>query len=166
MLFLALFPIAPTISDSGDHRFVVVIAQMIATVIFQQFVGKKLKSNWLLSINLWISMMIQTVICVSELMAMSPPAWSIYITWACFILSWVAPFCELKTATGRFFAISTSTFIVYTLLSTFYEGLFFIVLCMSLYMWINVETTRPVSFPITSIIYNFPCGNPCTGYSV
>ena len=142
---LAAFPLAPTISDSGDHRYVVVISQILMAIIFQRSFGEKLASGRLLSLNLWMAMMVQTVICVSDLLSISPPTGCIYISWLCFMLSWLAPFCENKSAKDRFFAISTATFIIYSLLSTFYEGLFFITLIVALYLWINVENTKSVT---------------------
>ena len=163
-----MFPILPTIADSGVHRWLVVVTLIFGTICFQQSsFSSSLQTKSFLSILLWMSLLSQTLICVSELFSVQPPGhvWfissnlissvveyllcniiinllkdlSTYISWAVFFFSWTIPFLECQDVQCRFHAISISCLTVYCLLSTFYEGIFYIVLVRSLGEWIAWE---------------------------
>ena len=81
---------------------------------------------------------------LKDMLSISPPGGAIYLSWGCFFMSWCAPFCEKREVESRFFSIATSQFVIYSLLATFYEALFFLALVAALYAWIRVECKHQV----------------------
>ena len=90
---LALFPLMPTISDT-ENRPLVLITEFIGILIFQVFYHNQLESSRLLSINLWCTFMIKTLLAISELFSLQAPTIVIYLSWGCLVLTFLVPFYE------------------------------------------------------------------------
>ena len=71
---LSICPLLPTIADSGIHRWVVV-ATLISGTIYLQLspFSSRLHTKSYLNFWLWCSLLSQTLICVSEFIAIQPP---------------------------------------------------------------------------------------------
>ena len=90
---LAIFPILPTISDT-ENRALVLIAEFIGIVIFQVYYQNELEASRFVSMNLWCTFMIKTLLAISELFSHEPPNLVIYLSWGSLILTFVTPIYE------------------------------------------------------------------------
>lgn len=71
---LSIFPLLPTIADSGIHRWVVVATLISGTIYLQlSSFSCRLHTKTYLNFWLWCSLLSQTLICVSEFIAIQPP---------------------------------------------------------------------------------------------
>jgi len=138
-LALALFPLLPTISDT-ENRALVLITEFIGIVIFQVKYYSQLESSRLLSINLWCTFMIKTLMAMSQLFSLEPPSIVIYASWMCLVITFITPFYESPVIEKRFLAIAFSLFSLYSLFSTFYENVFMLVFIFNLFFFIKSES--------------------------
>ena len=146
---LSIFPLLPNITELSDHRWLVILTQILAAIGLQNLSKKKLRSKSVALATLWLALLTQTLVFVSSLFALSPPKTSIFLAWVTFISSTVIPLYEREEEELRILAIFSSSFTCYSLLSTCYEPLFLLLLMISLYFWMTSEKYQHQSCVLT-----------------
>ena len=92
-LVLSIFPLLPTISDT-ENRLLVLGSELCGIILYQTNYSNGLKSDRLVNINLWCSLLIKTMMVLSGAFNQEPPSIVIYFSWFCFIISFITPFYE------------------------------------------------------------------------
>ena len=92
-LVLSIFPMLPTISDT-ENRLLVLGSELCGIILYQTNYSNGLKSDRLVNINLWCSLLIKTMMVLSGAFNQEPSSIVIYFSWFCFIISFMTPFYE------------------------------------------------------------------------
>ena len=139
LIFVSVFPLLPNITELSQHRWLVILSQILGVLVFQNCCAQKLKSWSLILIIFWLALLTQTLVTVASIFSMSPPKFSIFLAWISLLSSIFIPIYEKISLDSRILAIFSSVFVGYSLLSTCYEPLFLLVLLISLYLWLQNE---------------------------
>lgn len=142
LISLSVFPLLPNITELSQHRWLVILSQILAVLVFQNCSAQKLKSWSLILIIFWLALLTQTLVMVASIFSISPPKLSILLAWISLLSSICIPIYEKISQDSRILAIFSSVFVGYSLLSTCYEPLFLLVLLISLYLWLQNENRR------------------------
>jgi len=90
---LSIFPLLPTISDT-ENRVLVLGSELCGILLYQTNYSNGLKSDCLVNLNLWCSLLIKTMMVLSSAFNQEPSSIVIYFSWFCFIISFMTPFYE------------------------------------------------------------------------
>ena len=142
LISLSVFPLLPNITELSQHRWLVILSQILGVLVFQNFCALKLKRWSLILIIFWLALLTQTLVMVASIFSISPPKVSIFLAWISLLSSICIPIYEKISQESRILAIFSSVFVGYSLLSTCYEPLFLLVLLISLYLWLQNEKRR------------------------
>ena len=91
ILVLSIFPLLPTISDT-KNRLLVLGSEFCGIILYQTNYSNSLKSDRMVNINLWCSLLIKTMMVLSSAFNQEPSSIVIYFSWFCFIISFITPF--------------------------------------------------------------------------
>jgi len=154
LIFLSIFPLLPTISDT-ENRLLVLGSELCGILLYQTNYSSDLKSDRMVNINLWCSLLIKTMMVLSSAFNQEPSSIVIYFSWFCFIISFITAFYESQVIEKRFISLAFSLFSLYTLFSTYFENLFFLVFIFNILFFIKSETRdekmKTVSFDSKTI---------------
>ena len=81
----------PTISDT-ENRLLVLGTELCGIILYQTNYSNGLKSDRMVNINLWCSLLIKTMMVLSSAFNQEPSSIVIYFSWFCFIISFITPF--------------------------------------------------------------------------
>ena len=149
-VILAIFPLLPTIGREENYAFVTFAAFFGATMglIFTLSSTLSAKDNFIMTV-LVASVVMATVIRLSTVISIRSteglPLINQIISWLMVPSVFIVSLQTSSNSISRLIAINIALFIVYILTCVSHEGIFFLVLTLTLAVWVTLESNLSAS---------------------